>query len=525
MSKISVMIVDDEKLAVEDLISIFDWEANGFEIIATVFNGKQALAKFKEINPQIIITDIKMPFMDGIELVQNVRKLNAKTKILLLTAYSDFGYAQHAIQLGITDYMIKGEINHQTLKEKLLWLKDLIDSETKTSFMLTQKVISDFFNSDVESNIEESILDVSKELLNTPYFYFIIEKDMPLDISGDNFSDSEKHYENEMISCCTSIDEKENSFVSVSAIRRNQVLLLINNRKSFSQNEMRSTMLQIAAKLKQVLNDYFQSEFTIYIVSYMLNLFEMKNLYTTLNRRLFAKYLLGNGKIYDLSDEKLNWTKKEISFDDSLLVKLVEDMDNDEAQKYIDASFAQVLPPNKDYAGLVFISRSLYKILKKYIDVLPGFASEPDLRGCDNWTQWLNGQDIKKWFKNKFHYLIIEKRKIYENNYSNVVIRAIDFIYEQYSSADFTIGQIADHINLSSGRLSVIFKKETGKTVNDFLTEVRIAKAKILLNQGVLKVYEVSSMVGYGSSQYFSQIFYKLTGLYPNEFRKGEEKK
>ena len=87
---ISVMIVEDEKLTMEDLKTIIDWEACGYKIAATAFNGKQGLKKYRELHPQLIFTDIRMPFMDGIDMISQIRKENQKVSIVLLTAYEDF---------------------------------------------------------------------------------------------------------------------------------------------------------------------------------------------------------------------------------------------------------------------------------------------------------------------------------------------------------------------------------------------------------------------------------------------------
>ena len=112
---IRLMIVDDERLAIEDLSTIVDWNAYGFEIVATAFNGAQAFTKFMQLRPQLVITDIKMPIMDGIELIQKIREVDRQVALLLLTAYADFSYARKAIQLGITDYIIKSEITEQSM--------------------------------------------------------------------------------------------------------------------------------------------------------------------------------------------------------------------------------------------------------------------------------------------------------------------------------------------------------------------------------------------------------------------------
>lgn len=119
---ISVMIVDDEKLMLEDLTTLIDWERCGFHIVATAFNGKQGLRKYQELHPQLILTDIRMPFMDGVEMIAQIRKTDPQVCIVLLTAYEEFEYAREAIRLGVAEYLMKSEITEETLRELLLRL-------------------------------------------------------------------------------------------------------------------------------------------------------------------------------------------------------------------------------------------------------------------------------------------------------------------------------------------------------------------------------------------------------------------
>ena len=141
---IPLMIVDDERLAIEDLSTIVDWNAYGFEIVATAFNGAQAFTKFMQLRPQLVITDIKMPIMDGIELIRRIREVDRQVPLLLLTAYADFSYARTAIQLGITDYIIKSEITAQSMAALLTKLRGSIEQQRQNRSILTGTMLEAF---------------------------------------------------------------------------------------------------------------------------------------------------------------------------------------------------------------------------------------------------------------------------------------------------------------------------------------------------------------------------------------------
>lgn len=135
------MIVDDERLALEDLSTIVDWQGLGYEIVATAFNGAQAFTKFLQFRPQIVITDIKMPIMDGIALIQKIREVDQQVLLLLLTAYADFAYARTAIQLGITDYIIKSEITARNMTALLRKLRTTVEKQRQSQNILTDSML------------------------------------------------------------------------------------------------------------------------------------------------------------------------------------------------------------------------------------------------------------------------------------------------------------------------------------------------------------------------------------------------
>lgn len=126
MKKIPVMLVDDEQLVLEDLQSIIDWELYGFEVVCTAKNGKQALKKYYEQMPRVIFVDIQMPFMNGIEFARELRKMDKKTILVFLTAYSDFEYAKQAFLYRVDDYLLKNEITDKRMEDKLCEIRKQI---------------------------------------------------------------------------------------------------------------------------------------------------------------------------------------------------------------------------------------------------------------------------------------------------------------------------------------------------------------------------------------------------------------
>lgn len=142
---LSVMIVDDERFVIEELCTMINWEACGFQVIATAFNGRQGLKKFRELHPSLILADIRMPFMDGIEMIRQIREEDDTVNIVLLTAYEDFSYAKSAISLGITEYIIKSSITPDSLRELLENIRVSICRQGQKDKIVTDWLLEQFF--------------------------------------------------------------------------------------------------------------------------------------------------------------------------------------------------------------------------------------------------------------------------------------------------------------------------------------------------------------------------------------------
>lgn len=119
MNHISTMIVEDERLILEDLLTIIDWEKEGFSVVATAINGKQGIQKFDKYHPQLIITDIKMPMLDGLDMIKSIKQFHSDVNFIVISSFSDFKFAQTALRLGAFDYILKTNISQKYILEKL----------------------------------------------------------------------------------------------------------------------------------------------------------------------------------------------------------------------------------------------------------------------------------------------------------------------------------------------------------------------------------------------------------------------
>lgn len=231
--------------------------------------------------------------------------------------------------------------------------------------------------------------------------------------------------------------------------------------------------------------------------------------------------LYGYRESYGCMEGKKVKEAEEAVADTALVQKMIDQGNVVVLVEYLDRVYKD-LEDSLDEKGLKSVSGELFMLLKRNYRHFPKRAGQ-DFSMTANICNWLDGRHIKKWFEEQFILLIKEKEQIFPKGYSRTTMLAIDYIFKHYQEHNLTIKDIAERVHLSAGHLCGMFKKETQKTLNSYLTEVRIEEAKKLLEEGGMKIYEVSFAVGYQSSQYFSQIFFKLTGTFPTDWQKRQQ--
>lgn len=173
MNLITTMIVEDEYLILEDLMTIIDWEKHGFRIVSTALNGSQGLGNYARYKPQLILTDIKMPDINGLDMMRSIRLQNPAAKFIIISAYNDFEYAKEAIRLGAEDYILKAEISADYIQDKLEKIKLSMLSNHDLLEKSFQKIIMELIGSDVPVDY------TAVETLFDPPYYELVANSFP----------------------------------------------------------------------------------------------------------------------------------------------------------------------------------------------------------------------------------------------------------------------------------------------------------------------------------------------------------
>lgn len=510
---ISVMIVDDEKLMLEDLSTMIDWEAYGYQIIATAFNGKQALRKYREYHPQVIFTDIRMPFMDGIEMISEIRKTDEKVSIVLLTAYEDFSYAKAAIRLGITEYVIKSEITESSLSELLNRLKANIIKAGKRERYITDRMLEQFFLSD---EMTESA-DI-EQILKRPEHIIMVEQDLPISLSGEPIPEEIVVHRSKFVEILTNKKTEGWDLEVITAIPGRKMVIALNSTEN-THGSHEQELQKVARTFQTRLREETGFSFTLYIVQGRISLYEFKRFYDENKNIFLEKYLDGIGEIRKLDCSRVQELGKEQKSNDKKKLLSMEVLLKEPDSQTRSQMLHEILTAAREDSMEQFImaAQSGYTALKHAYEKIEAGQELPRIGSC--WKEWLDEEHITAWLEaqtDHYHeYLTWEV-----NGYSRVISDAVEYICRSFRNPDLSLNDVAAYVHLSPGYLSGEFKKETGVTLKSYLTDVRIEAAKKMMEDGNYKIYEICSAVGYNSSQYFSQAFFKKTGMFPTEYSK-----
>lgn len=517
-----VFFVEDEIVTREGIRDNIDWEANGFEFCGEAADGEMALPLLQTIKPEIMITDIKMPFMDGLQLSKIVRERMPKVKIIILSGHDEFEYAQKAIELGVTEYLLK-PVTVDDLQRALKKIAALIESERQ------EKEILDQLRSEVAENratLRESLLlklilgaispteaierGQSLGLDLVARYYLIAILKIELEDRAQQFDYEENQHVQADIS---SLVESNPDVYLLKKDWEYLVLVLKGNTPEFMEEERDRLLEEIKQKVKTTrykliigsgtrknrIAELYQS-----FVEAMVNIQKTTDGKGSRTSELTDRAELL--KIDKLAVENYLRSGVKDGFDSFFVTNI---------QPLADAAIKSYLVKNYIFLDVVVASAKLINEWGGDIDqIIPELNSVETILTNIKTIENLRDQVSEIMLK------ALAFRDLQTNSQHTKLIRlAREYIESHYMEADLSLNTIAALVNLSASHFCVVFGQETGQTFKDYLTEVRIQKAKEFLRGTSLRAADISFQVGYNDPHYFSFAFKKKTGFSPVEFR------
>lgn len=525
-----LLVVDDEELIRKGLISRMIHHGFDFDQIAEASNGREALEAIRETRPDIVITDVRMPDIDGIQLIRCAKDLYPEIRFIIISGYAEFEYAEQALNMGVNGYLLKPIADKElveTLKRVLKEIENkLILEDINNKKESLERYIE---NLSLEQKINQIIHSTGLKTSEDSISYMDIEEDSKyvlalVNIDGKTYYQSPyKYQEIELV--------KTNVIKVIEEIDTNCRKLIVNNYKDTNQiiilfMHCNTSILKHESDifLTKALNSLAKKLMvSVTIGSSGIEVNLTSELYRQAKEAFQQRLVYGNGEIYKYSNIQasvnLMIPKNEIR----LLQKYIERCDIGNVEIILKNIFS-----DKNFNGVLeayirFVWMEIINILLKVgNDLHPDLLNNFDLNLLD--VEILDKFDDIDEIISYLYTLIIDFLKLdkaVDLNCKSKIKMIIKHI-EQHFEEELTLNDLAYKYALSPNYFSTVFKKETGKTVVNFITEVRIKNACRLLVETKDSVVEISNKVGYEDSQYFFRVFKKITGKTPLEYRKRE---
>ncbi|KOP68185.1 AraC family transcriptional regulator [Bacillus sp. FJAT-18019] len=527
---IRLCIIDDIKSVVDGLTAM-NWEEQGIQVAGVSSNGEDGLKLINELQPDLIITDIRMPRMDGLSMLRAVLEENRSCKVILISGYADFEYAQQAVQLGAFDFVVKpfseedimsavlrakAEIMEE--KSKLLSLRELENKLRESMPVLRQEyfaLLVSHRTSWEEASGRWDFLNI--ELEPRGFVVMLIEIDRFREQVAEQ---SIREMELIRFSLLNIMQETlaEYACSVVFRARHDRYLAVLNDTGP-------SSPIEIAEQCCRNIERYTKFTVSVGVGGRVEEISELPDSYRQAHRALSHHlFTEGNAAImYNDIHQSGSQEPLALEYKDELLLALRSgnvDRTNSILSTISETLQKLISRQNPDYL-LSLYDELAASAIRTFYEMVPYSDIQPLIQRFRA-GQGTTGVPLAS-LQRQLLVLCTEGAELVRRNSlsegQKVIYKAIDYIKHRLSE-DITVGDCAAHVHLSASYFSSLFKQVTGMTVTQYMTSERIQKARLLLVEGA-QVQEVAAAVGYEERRYFSEMFKKITGQTPSEFRAG----
>ena len=521
----SVFLVDDEPILLEGIRSKIDWEAIGLNFVGEATDGEIALSMMHELKPDILITDVKMPFMDGLELSAAIKKIQPWIKIIILSGHDEFDYAKKAISIGVEDYLLKPftadevieslkRVSLQIDKERRQ-LSDIskMKEELKSKNTLIQK---EFLNNLIHNSINfENIFEkarINGIELEANYYRVIISK-----IESQNDSDSTKLQQS-----CSLVNSYSSAWThTLSFFHTNNRLISIV--KSKELGELEENTYHIAETIEHIVSKNQDCSVITSIGKTVDNVCNIPESYSDAKKILNAT---------NFENKNLIISSDDIDVNDIEFLNINQNNPLVERLKYAGKSDISAIV--EESLTLIRNNTAQSKVFSSYLLVDLIFAVSQLVESFGGNLKEENPQMIQRSFidsavndeesfvtkiQDILNFAVDYRDSKMTSRYGSIILKAKEYIDKNYANQNTTLTSVAEYVCLSPNHFSTIFSQECKTTFIEYLTNVRIEKAKQLIKNTDKKGYDIAYECGFSDPHYFSYIFKKNTGLTPREFK------
>lgn len=522
----TVIVAEDEEEIRRGIIRKTDWEKSGFRVIGEAENGADALELVEKMEPDLLLTDIKMPFLSGIELARQIREVRPTVQIAFLSGFDDFTYAQQAIQYNIVSYMLK-PITAAELEAELYKIKEKLDEK----FSIFAK------NSEVQKEMEKSEF-IMPLLLDSSLQDRADEKEMQENAIACGFLRQPSPENFRYVVLITEIVDYDGidktSRASVDAIEMilNKYVRNINcYLKGRVVSVLAATPAGFTKYLHIIVEEIVQSVERLMNYTCRVGVSRMeKNLVNCREGYLEAMNAIsyarsGESNVYFISDEEKSesFSQEELQNGVDKAEMLLRGGKKEELEAYLDKLEESVRLGENSSVMFALLTTQIAATVNKVIYAVAGNEGVSKMQSEYPVKDIQDVERMSEKFQNVKKMCLYAKEMISEQRKksSEVICETVLFMIDsKYTDPELSVMSVSDEIGITPNYLSAIIKKITGKNFVELLTEKRIAKAKELLCSTPMKIREITEACGYRDQYYFSHCFKKIVGMSPNACRK-----
>lgn len=517
-----VLLVDDEKLERVLLRKGYDWEGNGFEIIGEASSGEEALAFFDVMEPDIVFTDINMPYMDGLNLTEKIKERSDKCRVVIVTGFREFEYARRAIKLGVKDFILKpvniDDISAlaQTIKEEQKQAKGFIEEYQRlqeTEYQSHGIVIDSFFQRLVENRIDE---EEALHKIEMYRFDHLLDQCICIAIKSHGRQKNVGSLDKSRRILALIQENFEEPVISFVHYLSNVVIFISETNPLLG--------VQLSNEIKYKINQklYFQVEIGISQVQHGFH--GISKAYQQAEKAISASVILGRNscitfdeyqQIKEKNKENLNMNWKKFTFD-------VENCLENQVEEHIN-TFSEAMKK----AGVTdssYLKLMTMDMLSKATGILTKQGkSLGDLLGegylYEEIAKIENVEEMNILLKKFIGQILDYSSSIREKKSNKLIEQSKKYIDTNLFDSQLTLKTIARAVFSNESYLSRVFKQEVGESLIEYITRKRIEESISLLNTTDLKVYEIADRVGISNPHYFSICFKKQVGVTIKEYK------
>lgn len=497
---ITAVLADDEPLIVNGLNKLINWKKLGITIVGSAYDGAEALDLVRKMKPDLLISDINMPKMTGIELLKALNSENSRTKVIFISGFHEFSYAHAAIKFGAVDYLLK-PINEQQLESAII-------KSVKVNNQTTQKESS------------EAMYNITSDLPDRGSGFYTV---LNCQLSSRVFIESTKSEQDIIYFSAQNLirDYISNMKDLWVVSKEKHILIFIFHRKEETLSQITKDLTD---KICHLINYNLKEEMIIAIGKTVRENNLLNQAYDSSMETMDNRFFCTDGKILHYK----NKTIKRYSIDDLYTIQegIIESIHksdrkvmNDKLESYFkilkDVTYGNREATISYCLGTVISIKKSLEIIDINLQVLD-FDDQTFLKDIHTLVSFYK---LSKWISSFLDVIYNELTNIRDNQIHPEIQKIKSYIHENYSK-NIKLQDLADIVYLHPNYISGHFKKLTGHTFKDYLTGVRMAEAEKIFLTSDLKVYEIAEKVGFTDYRHFSVVFKKRFGISPRDFRK-----